>query len=90
MAVSMALPPSIRAWQHQRMDWLRACKPGCMPRGMGMALRQAVLMLGWAVIWDPRLQVSSRGHHLTLPSKRLPYISLLSSLDVHAFYHRGP
>ena len=62
MAASAALPQSISAWQHQQMDWQRACRPSCMPMGTAMAQLQTALTLGWAAIWDQRLQVSPQGH----------------------------
>ena len=90
MAVLMALLQSICAWQHQQMDWQRACRPSCMPMGMAMAQLQTVLTLGWAVIWDQRLQVSSQGHYLSVHSQGLAYRFLHISLDLHASYCCGP
>ena len=89
MAVSMALPQSISAWQHRQMDWRRVCRPSCMPMGTAMAQLQMALTLGWAAIWAQRLQVSPRSHHLTMHSQGLAYECLHSSLDLHASYHCG-
>ena len=90
MAVSTALPLSISAWQHQQMDWQHACRPSCMPMGTAMALLQTALTLGWAVIWDQRLQVSPQGHSLTMHSQGLACECLHGSLDLQVSHHCGP
>lgn len=84
MAVLTALPQSISAWQHQQTDWQNACRPRCMSIRMAMAQGQVLLTPGWAVIWAPRLRVSSQDRHLALHARALAFRCLHNSLDLHA------